>query len=122
MNPYISILLTLLFTVYGQIALKYRIDQLKIKLPDSFAEKISYLIKLLLDPVIFSAFVAAFIASLFWIATMTKMDITKAYPFMSMAPALVFFVGIFMLNESFTWGKVIGLIFIMIGCLITVKF
>ena len=80
------------------------------------------LIKLLLDPVIFSAFVAAFIASLFWIATMTKMDITKAYPFMSMAPALVFFVGIFMLNESFTWGKVIGLIFIMIGCLITVKF
>ncbi|MDG1064028.1 MAG: EamA family transporter [Flavobacteriaceae bacterium] len=122
MNPYLSILGTLLFTVYGQIALKYRVDQLKIKLPESFLDKIIYVIKLLFDPIILSAFVAAFIASLFWIATMSKMEITKAYPFMSLAPALVFLVGIILLNESFSWGKVIGLIFIIIGTIVTVKF
>jgi multidrug transporter EmrE-like cation transporter len=122
MNPYLSILGTLLFTVYGQIALKYRVDQLKIKLPESFLDKIIYLIKLLFDPIIMSAFIAAFIASLFWITTMTKMEITKAYPFMSLAPALVFIVGIMLLNETFSWGKVVGLILIIIGTVVTVKF
>jgi undecaprenyl phosphate-alpha-L-ara4N flippase subunit ArnF len=122
MNPYLSILGTLLFTVCGQIALKYRVDLLKIKLPELFLDKIIYVIKLLFDPIILSAFVAAFIASLFWIATMTKMEITKAYPFMSLAPVLVFLVGIILLNESFSWGKVIGLIFIIIGTIVTVKF
>jgi len=122
MNPYLSILGTLLFTVYGQIALKYRVDQLKIKLPDSLMDKAIYTIKLLFDPIIISAFVAAFIASLFWIATMTKMELTKAYPFMSLAPAFVFLVGIMLLNETFSWGKVIGLIFIIIGTTVTVKY
>jgi undecaprenyl phosphate-alpha-L-ara4N flippase subunit ArnF len=53
---------------------------------------------------------------------MTKFEITHAYPFMSLAPALVFLLGVFVLNESFTLGKVIGLIIIMIGIFITVKF
>jgi undecaprenyl phosphate-alpha-L-ara4N flippase subunit ArnF len=41
---------------------------------------------------------------------------------MSLAPALVFLLGVFFLNETFTLGKVIGLIIIMIGIAITVKF
>jgi undecaprenyl phosphate-alpha-L-ara4N flippase subunit ArnF len=41
---------------------------------------------------------------------------------MSLAPALVFLLGVFVLNETFTMGKVIGLIIIMLGIAITVKF
>ena len=53
---------------------------------------------------------------------MSKLDITIAYPFMSLAPVLVFVIGVIFLNEEFTWGKVIGLGFIIVGLLITVKF
>jgi len=52
---------------------------------------------------------------------MTKFEITKAYPFMSLAPALVFLFGIALLGEAFTWGKLIGLVLIMVGIFITVK-
>ena len=121
MNPYFYILGTLVFTVYGQIILKWRLSGLKIVLPEATFEKIFYMIKLLFDPYIFSGFVSAFAASLFWMAAMTHFEITKAYPFMSLAPALVFIVGVMFLGEAFTMGKVFGLGLIIIGIIVTVR-
>ena len=122
MSAYLYIFGTLFFTVYGQIILKWRLNSLKVELPEGFLDKIFYLIKLIFDPFVFSGFLSAFIASLFWMGAMSKFEITKAYPFMSLAPAIVFLVGILFLNEQFTWGKVVGLALIIIGTIITVKF
>lgn len=122
MNPYLYIFGTLFFTVYGQIVLKWRLSGLKIVLPEGFLDKIIYLVKLVFDPFIFSGFASAFIASLFWMAAMTKFEITQAYPFMSLAPALIFVIGIFFMGETYTIGKLLGLILIMIGIVVTVKY
>lgn len=122
MNPYFYIFGTLFFTVYGQVILKWRLSGLKIQLPDALSEKVFYMIKLIFDPYIFSGFASAFIASLFWMAAMTKFELTHAYPFMSLAPALVFIIGILFLGETFTIGKVLGLTLIMIGIVVTVKY
>ena len=119
MNGYFYVLGTIVFTVYGQLVLKWRLTQMQIKLPDGIVPKIVVLIKLIFDHYIFSGFLAAFIASLFWMGAMTKFEITKVYPFMSIAPALVFLFGVFLFRESFSWGKVIGLIFIILGSYIT---
>lgn len=122
MNPYFYIFGTLIFTVYGQVILKWRLSQLQFQLPEPIIEKIVSLIKLVFDPYLLSGFVSAFIASLFWMAAMSKFEITKAYPFMSLAPALVFVIGILFLNEAFTWGKIIGLVLIISGTLVTIKY
>jgi undecaprenyl phosphate-alpha-L-ara4N flippase subunit ArnF len=122
MNPYFYIFGTLFFTVYGQIVLKWRLSGLKIELPDGLMDKGIYLIKLIFDPFIFSGFAAAFIASMFWMAAMTKFEITHAYPFMSLAPALVFLIGVLFLGEAFTAGKLVGLVLIIIGIIVTVKY
>lgn len=119
MNGYFYVLGTIVFTVYGQIVLKWRLTQMHIELPEGIVPKIVVLIKLIFDPYIFSGFLAAFIASLFWMGAMTKFEITKVYPFMSLAPALVFLIGVFLLGESFSWGKVFGLLFIILGTYIT---
>lgn len=52
---------------------------------------------------------------------MTKFELTYAYPFMSLSPALVFIVGILVLGETFTIGKLLGLLIIIIGIIVTVK-
>ena len=120
---YLYIFATLFFTVYGQLVLKWRITGLHFSLPESgIFPKFLALIKLILDPYIFSGFISAFVASLFWMAAMSKFEITEAYPFMSLAPAIVFLLGVWLLNETFTIGKVVGLIFIIVGTIITVKF
>jgi len=122
MNPYISILFTLLFTVYGQIILKWRMTDLKTEFPEEVVPKILAFIKMLFDPFIFSGFASAFIASFFWMAAVNKLELTKAYPFMSLAPALVFLIGVLFLGEQFSWGKVVGLVLIIFGTIITVKY
>lgn len=120
---YFYIFATLFFTVYGQIILKWRIGKLAWKpKTDSIMSAVIDYIKFLFDPFIFSGFLSAFVASVFWMLAMTKFEITKAYPFMSLAPALVFLIGVFVLNETFTWGKVIGLGLIILGTICTVKF
>ena len=121
MNPYFYIFGTLFFTVYGQIVLKWRLSGLKVVLPEGIWDKIIYLVKLIFDPFVFSGFASAFIASLFWMAAMTKFEITTAYPFMSIAPALVFVIGVLFLGEAYTIGKVLGLLLIILGVILTVK-
>ena len=123
MIGYLYIFGTILFTVFGQILLKWRLSMLHFTLPDTMlSDKLLTLIKLVFAPFIFVGFISAFIASLFWMAAMTKFEITYAYPFMSLSPAIVFLVGVFLLGETFTIGKVLGLIIIAIGIVVTVKF
>lgn len=120
---YLYIFLTILFTVYGQVILKWRISNLNWSLTttEGVGQMIVSYVKFLFDPLIFSGFVSAFIASIFWMLAMTKFELTYAYPFMSLSPALVFVIGILVLGEAFTIGKILGLLLIMIGILVTVK-
>jgi len=120
---YLYIISTIFFTVYGQIILKWRIKTLNWTMTDgNLLEKIRCYLGLLFDPFILSGFLSAFIASIFWTMAMTKFEITKVYPFMSISPAVVFLLGVFILNETFTIGKIIGLVLIILGTIVTVKF
>lgn len=115
---YFYIFGTIFFTVYGQIVLKWRINGVG-TLPETLSAKILFLFKLLFDPWIFSGFAAAFIASFFWMAAMTKFDISYAYPFMSGAFVLVFLISVVLFQEPLTWQKVIGLLLIVAGIIVT---
>lgn len=120
---YLFIFATLFFTVYGQMILKWRLNSMHFKIPDGDLIEIAFsFTKLLFDPYILSGFAAAFVASMFWLAAMTKFEITEAYPFMSLAPAIVFLLGVWLLGEAFTIGKVIGLVLIIVGLIVTVKY
>lgn len=115
---YFYIFGTIFFTVYGQIVLKWRMNSVG-SLPEGTGEKIIFLVKVLFDPWILSGFLAAFVASFFWMAAMTKFDISYAYPFMSSAFVLVFLLSVVLFHEPVTWQKVVGLILIVAGIIVT---
>jgi len=115
---YFYIFGTIFFTVYGQLAIKWQISKLG-ALPDGITEKISFLFKVLFDPIIFSGFVSAFIASFFWMAAMTKFELSYAYPFMSGAFVLVFILSVFLFQETITWQKLLGLSLIVAGIFVS---
>lgn len=116
---YFYIFGTIFFTVYGQLILKWRMSALGSSLPNDFLDKILFLFKLVFDPFIFSGFAAAFIASFFWMAAMTKFELSYAYPFMSGAFVLVFILSVLFFNEIITWQKILGLSFIVLGIIIS---
>jgi drug/metabolite transporter (DMT)-like permease len=120
MLKYTYILGCILFTVYGQLIIKWRMN-IKGAIPDSIIEKISFLFALFMDPFILSGFLAAFIASLFWMVAMTKFEISTAYPFMSLAFVLVLIFSNLFLGEIFTLGKILGLFLIIAGLILTVR-
>jgi multidrug transporter EmrE-like cation transporter len=104
---YLCIFGCIFFTVYGQLILKWRLS-MKGALPEDLTGKLLFLTK-------------AFIASLFWMAVMTKFDISFAYPFMSLAFVAVLFLSALFFQEPITLGKVLGLALIICGIIVTVK-
>lgn len=114
------ILATIAFTVYGQLILKWRMVQLG-EMPIASGEKLRYLIMAVFDPAIFSGFVAAFLASLAWMAAMTKFELSYAYPFMSLNFVIVLVLSAWLLNEPVTLNKTIGILLIVAGTIIASK-
>ncbi len=112
---YFYILGTIICTVYGQLILKWRIGKYG-ALPDAFLDKLIFLTKLLFDPYIFSGFAVAMLASFFWMAAMTKFDVSYAYPFITAGLTLLTVVlAIVLLGESITLSKIVGVAFIVMG-------
>jgi len=109
---------TIFFTVYGQLILKWRIEKYG-SLPDNFLGKLSFLFGLLHDPFILSGFVSAFVASFFWMAAMTKLDLSYAYHFISLSFVLVFFLSTWLFQEPVTVYKVVGLLLIVTGIMVS---
>ncbi|WP_035235434.1 EamA family transporter [Desulfobacter vibrioformis] len=116
---YLYIFGCIFFTCYGQIVLKWRMA-LHGAMPENHLDKIAWLIKTLFtDPFILSGMGSAFVASLFWMAVVTKFDLSYAYPFMSASFVLVFFLSIILFKEPFSLYKLLGLLFIVMGIVIT---
>lgn len=112
---YFYIFGTVLFTVYGQLIIKSQIVKFG-ELPLGVIEKIIFLAKVLLDPWVFSGFVSAFVASFFWMAAMTKFDVSHAYPIIVGGLAILTSVfAIIFLKEAISVFKVMGLILIVAG-------
>lgn len=117
---YIYILLTILFTVYGQLVIKWRMP-MKGSLPDGFLNKILFILQAYTDLWVISGFASAFLASMAWAAAMTKFELSFAYPFMSLSFVLVFILSLLIFGEEFSWFKLLGLGFIVLGVIITAK-
>jgi len=117
---YLYIALTLLFTVYGQLILKWQISKVG-QLPESLQGKVLFLLSQFLNPWILSGFASAFLASLAWMAAMTKFELCEAYPFMSLAFVFVMIFSITFLGENLSLTKVIGTAMVVSGLVIITR-
>lgn len=117
LSDYLYIVATIVLTVYGQLALKWRMDRSG-ELPDGFPAAFRHIFMLLFDPVVASTFFAAFLASLAWMAAMTRFQLSYAYPFTSLNFVLVLLISTSMLGETFTWSKAIGVTLIVVGTVV----
>lgn len=114
---YIYIILTILLTVYGQIVIKWQVNSAG-AFPEGIGDKIGFLLRLLLNPWVISSFLGAFLASLTWMAAMTKFPLSFAYPFMSLSFVLVMFLSSIYFYEPITIPKAVGMGLIVTGIII----
>ena len=117
---HIYILLTLAFTVYGQLVLKWQMNGVG-PMPAAGTEKLMFLLSQFLNPWIISGFISAFVASLAWMAAMTRFDINYAYPFMSLAFVIVMGFSVLFLGETVSLAKVVGTLFVVVGLVVIAR-
>ena len=117
MASYLYIALTVLLTVYGQLILKWQVSQAG-PLPTATGGKVTFLLHLCLNPWVASAFVAAFVAALCWMAALSKMELSHAYPFVGMTFVFVLIGSCFILGETVTPLKITGSALILLGIIV----
>jgi len=106
---------TIVFIVYSQLIIKWRVSKVG-AFPEALHGKLFFLLKLFLDPFIISGFIAAFLASIFWMAAMTKFELSHAYPILVGGLAVLTCIfAVILFNESLGLMKVIGLSLIITG-------
>jgi multidrug transporter EmrE-like cation transporter len=117
MVDYLYIFGTVLFTVYGQLIVKWQVGKAG-ALPAAFSERTLFLAKLIMNPWIISGMAAAFLALLCWLSAMTRFELSYAYPFMSLAFVLVLILSAVLFRETVTLPKVLGLALVVSGIIV----
>jgi multidrug transporter EmrE-like cation transporter len=115
---YLCVALTIALTVYGQLVIKWQVHRLQDSaLAD--ASRLAFYGHMLLNPWVISGFTAAFGASLTWMAALTRLELSKAYPFMALNFVIVTFVALPLFDEAITPPRLIGLALIVLGLIIS---
>lgn len=117
---HLSIVLCVITAVVSQTIIKWRLEQIK-AIPSDFSNKFYFLLSFMFDKWFLLAVALTFIAGLLWIVSLTKFELSYAYPWVSLAFILMMMVGVFIFNEQFTMYKLIGTLLITVGIILATQ-
>ena len=107
--------LALLCTVFGQLITKW---QANVHGPANGFDFDLDLLRMFWRPWFLAAYVSAFAASIFWVMAVSRMDVSKAYPFMSLALPMVVVLSHLLLGEALTPPRLIGIALVCTGLIL----
>jgi len=87
---FLPIIFVIISTVTSQLILKWRVDTL-IKRSEDTSDQIQLILKNIFDPYILLCFSLAFVAAISWIFTLTRFNLSSAYPYMALNFLFVIF-------------------------------
>ena len=118
-SGYLYILMTSIFTVIGELIIKWRVDSMEFSLHGTAIEKITSVILLLFDKYIMIGLFSAVLAALFWMAALSKFNLSHAYPMIiALLTILTVVSSVVILGESLPYVKVIGVTIVLIGLMV----
>lgn len=120
MNVVLSLLPTVILTVYGQVVTKWRVTHIAEGLAN--ASLIDRLLVYVLDPFIISAYVFTFGASLAWMIVVERFPLSLVYPlYIGMTIIVVTALGVLLFHEPLSASKLVAIALIMTGIVIGIR-
>lgn len=117
MNNLLLILLSVSLGSIGQVILKLganKLDKVEV-VPMSVSTILNFIWAVLKIPDIIIGLFFFGSSFLLWVKVLTNNDLSYAYPMVSLGYILVAVLSYILFNESFTPGKILGIIVIVIG-------
>ena len=116
MTEYLLLLPISMLVAYSQIIVKWRSGYINASVDHWGIRQVA---NYLFDPVIFSAYLAAFVASLAWLYIVTKLPLTVAFPvYIGVTFILVLLGGWLFLSEAMTISRLISMVLILAGIVV----
>ncbi len=112
------LLVTVALTVFGQLAFKWRIDEAG-SFPSDTGDRVRFLAELAGDPWVIAVFASALIASITYGIALSRLELSVAYPVMSLSFVFVLLFSVLLFSESLTVGKVVGVALICVGVIVS---
>ena len=110
----LPIIFVIISTVTSQLILKWRVDSI-IKKSDDTSNQIQLILKNIFDPYILLCFSLAFVAAISWIFTLTRFNLSSAYPYMALNFLFVIILSSLFFGEVLSIRNIIAGILIIIG-------
>ena len=116
-RTFVVLLIAISLSVTGETLLKKGINGLP-GLDFAPASLLPTFIRIFTTPLVFLGFVFIFGGSLFWLAVLSKWDLSLAYPLLSISYIASLFVGALVLGEQITLLRMIGVVVVVIGVIL----
>ncbi len=116
-----SIFISVFLNGAAQLFLRKGLLGIEFFVPKDFSDIFVFINGLMNFYFISGVFCFAF-SFLSWIYVLSKVEVTVAYPFSSLAYVIVLLGGLFLFGESVSFEKVFGVLLICIGVIFVAKF
>jgi multidrug transporter EmrE-like cation transporter len=116
-SAYIFVAATILLGVYGQIVLKWQTNRAG-AFPTTTADRLSYLRHFVLNPWVISSLCGAALAAVAWVIALSKLELSRVYPFVSASFVLVLLLSALIFHEHLTPLKLVGAALIVSGLIV----
>ena len=113
----IYILISVLTSAVGQLLLKKGMNNLG-SITLSLNQLLPTLWKMVINPYVFIGLVIYLAGTVFWLAALSRVDLSYAYPFASLSYVIMLVASWIMFNEKITLNRLIGTVVIGIGVLL----
>jgi len=119
-RSWVFVAATLMGTVIGQITLKYAIDR---RSADSLPAQglLGFTVGSLTDPLVLLSLLLALLASLTWIAAMTRLTLSAAYPFQSLSLVFTILLSCVLLNDDVSLMRWAGIGVVVAGLVLVAR-
>ncbi len=114
LRTFAVLLIAISLSVTGETMLKKGVNSLD-GLEFAPATLIPTFVRIFTNPLVFLGFVFIFGGSLFWLAVLSKWDLSLAYPLLSISYIASLFIGALFLGEQVTLIRIVGVVVVVVG-------
>jgi drug/metabolite transporter (DMT)-like permease len=111
------ILISVFFSTVGQLLLKSGMNRLG-SVTLSLNQLFSILWRMATNPGVFFGLTLYLVGTIFWLAALSRVDLSYAYPFASLSYVIMLLASWMMFDEKITLARIMGTIVICIGVLL----
>lgn len=112
MQTFLLILGDVVLVVSGQFCIKLAINKI-----GSFSDLgiVNFLMKAFFSPLVLFGLFLYFLSAALWVMILSKVELSFAYPMLSLGYILILFVSWAFLGETITWIRILGVVLICLG-------